>query len=245
MTTSSTQATPSRNEVWRMFDRIAHRYDLLNRLLSFGRDVAWRKVVAQRLPGSGPLRVLDLATGTGDLLFAMVDEGRVGVGRGLDLSEQMLQHGQAKLEERGLSESLTMDVGDATDLKEPDSTYDAVTIGFGIRNVVDVDAALSEMMRVLKPGGRVLILESSIPENAFMRAGFLFYFRHILPLIGGLISGDSSAYRYLNQTTETFAYGDAFVALMVKAGFVDASVRPLTFGVASLYEATRRGVASE
>ena len=235
MTTEAKTEAPSRANVWQMFDRIAHRYDLLNRMLSFGRDVAWRKRLAKNLPDGDALRVLDLATGTGDLLFAMHEGGRVGFGRGLDLSEEMLRHGREKVEARSLVDCLELAHGDAMDIKEDDSSYDAVTISFGIRNVLDVDVALREMLRVLKPGGRVLILETSIPGNPIVRMGYLLYFRYILPFVGGLISGDRSAYHYLNKTSETFPYGQAFVALMDAAGFENARAVPLTFGVATLY----------
>ena len=131
----------------------------------------------------------------------MYAEGRVGFGRGLDLSEEMLRHGREKVEARKLSSCLELAHGDAMDIQEEDASYDAVTISFGIRNVLDVDLALKEMLRVLRPGGRVLILETSIPGNPIVRMGYLLYFRYILPFIGGLISGDRSAYHYLNKTS--------------------------------------------
>ena len=220
-----------------MFDRIAPRYDLLNRLLSGGRDVAWRKRLARHLPPGEDLRVLDLATGTGDVLI-MLDQasGRIGSGLGVDMAGEMLALGQRKLERGGLTGRFTLARADATVIPAADDSVDAVTIAFGIRNVDCVEKALAEMRRVLKPGGRALILEFSLPSNRLFRAGYLFYFRHVLPGIGGLISGDRQAYRYLNETVESFPYGEAFIQLMERQGFHSVKEHPLTFGIASIYE---------
>jgi demethylmenaquinone methyltransferase/2-methoxy-6-polyprenyl-1,4-benzoquinol methylase len=228
---------PPRQDVWRMFDRIAPRYDLLNRLLSGRQDVSWRRKLARLLPERDKMSVLDLATGTGDVLVEIWRAGRgVARGIGMDMSGGMLAIGHDKLAQHGLSSSYQMVRGDAGRIAAADNSFDAVTIAFGIRNVIDVPEALKEMRRVLNPGGRVLILEFSLPSNAFFRAGYLFYFRHVLPRIGGAISGDSYAYRYLNQTVETFPYGEAFLALMREAGFRDVRSRSLTFGIASIYQ---------
>ncbi len=234
---TSSPAQSARDAVWRMFDRIAPRYDLLNRLLSGGRDVAWRKRLARYLPPGEDLRVLDLATGTGDVLI-MLDQasGRVGSGLGVDMAGEMLALGQRKLERGGLTERFTLARGDATVIPAADDSVDAVTIAFGIRNVDCVEKALAEMRRVLKPGGRALILEFSLPSNRLFRACYLFYFRHVLPRIGGLISGDRQAYRYLNETVESFPYGEAFIQLMERQGFHSVKEHPLTFGIASIYE---------
>jgi demethylmenaquinone methyltransferase/2-methoxy-6-polyprenyl-1,4-benzoquinol methylase len=228
---------PERIDVWRMFDRIAPRYDLLNRLLSMRRDVAWRKRLATLLPKHDPLTVLDLATGTGDVLLALRRNcARVRSGVGVDMAGRMLGIGKEKFESTGNASVLRMVRGDATRLAVAESSFDAVTIAFGIRNVLDVGAALREMRRVLKPGGRALILEFSLPAFAPLRAGYLLYFRHVLPRIGGLVSGDAYAYRYLNQTVETFPYGEAFCELMRKAGYQDVRAHPLTFGIATIYQ---------
>lgn len=232
--------TPSRHEVWKMFDRIARRYDLLNRLLSFGRDVAWRRQVASYLPPGDSLTVLDIATGTGDLLISVYENSeRVKTGVGIDMAVRMLELGEAKIAQKGLSGWLSVREGDARAIPFPDRSYDAVTIAFGIRNVDPVETGLAEMRRVLKPGGRALILEFSLPENWLLRQLYLMYFRYILPLVGGVISGDTYAYRYLNRTVETFPYGGRFCALMQAAGFVKVEVHRMTFGVASIYEGTR------
>ena len=234
---TSSPAQSARDAVWRMFDRIAPRYDLLNRLLSGGRDVAWRKRLARHLPPGEDLRVLDLATGTGDVLI-MLDQasGRICSGLGVDMAGEMLALGQRKLERGGLTGRFTLARADATVIPAADDSVDAVTIAFGIRNVDCVEKALAEMRRVLKPGGRALILEFSLPSTRLFRGGYLFYFRHVLPRIGGLISGDRQAYRYLNETVESFPYGEAFIQLMERQGFHSVKQHPLTFGIASIYE---------
>ncbi|MBL7646903.1 MAG: bifunctional demethylmenaquinone methyltransferase/2-methoxy-6-polyprenyl-1,4-benzoquinol methylase UbiE [Candidatus Hydrogenedentes bacterium] len=236
----STPTPPSRMQAFKMFDRIAHRYDLLNRLLSMGTDVSWRKRLNRRIPARPGLHVLDLATGTADVLISMHGAcAQVKSGVGLDMSGGMLKYGRLKLIKLGLFEKFRLVRGDATCLGLDSEQFDAVTISFGIRNVIDVPAALGEMRRILKPGGRALILEFSLPANRPFRALYLFYFRNILPRIGALISGDSHAYRYLNETVETFPYGEDFCKLMRDAGFEGVSATPLTFGIASLYEGER------
>lgn len=235
---SATDITgPSRRNVWQMFDLIAPRYDLLNRLLSMRRDVAWRKALIRKLPESPHLHVLDLATGTADVLVAMGNHpDRVSCGMGIDLSGGMLALGQKKLSDKGLKEQFPLVRGDAVSIGVADNTFDATTVAFGIRNVLDVPAALREMHRVLRPGGRALILEFSMPHNAAFRRGYLLYFRHILPRIGAIISGNGYAYRYLNQTVEHFPYGQAFCRLMKDAGFTQIQAHPLSFGIATIYQ---------
>ncbi len=227
--------SPSRQDVWRMFDRIAHRYDLLNHLLSLNRDRAWRKRLVQNLPDRSDLEVLDLATGTADQLIALYESRRVSSGVGVDPSERMLEIGQNKVVERKLESHLALVKGDCERIPFEDESFDAVTISFGIRNVTDVGRSLAEMYRVLRSDGRALILEFSLPKNALVRRCYLLYFRSVLPLIGGLISGDSYAYRYLNQTVETFPDGQEFFNLISQAGFRRVTAEPLTFGTATIY----------
>ena len=230
------KVVPSRREVWKMFDRIAWRYDLLNHLLSANQDKAWRKRLTALLPGGNDLKALDLASGTGDQLLALHDSGRIKHGVGTDLAEKMLAIGRDKITARGLNDSLELKTGDAQNIPFEDNRFDAVTISFGIRNMTDVSLALREMHRVLKPGGRALILEFSLPTNGFIRWGYLIYFRHILPVLGKMISGDDGAYRYLNETVETFPYGQAFCDLMTDAGFQNVKDNRLTLGIASIYQ---------
>lgn len=227
---------PSRHEVWRMFDRIAPRYDLLNRVLSGRRDVAWRHRMATLLPAGDRLRLLDVATGTGDQILSLMDASpRIVEACGVDMSEGMLEHGRAKIRARSLEGRVTLKRGDATAIPEPDAAYDLTTISFGIRNVENVVAGLREMRRILRPGGRALVLEFSQPTARWFRGLYFFYLRHMLPIIGGWFSGDREAYRYLNVTIETFPSGDAFCALMREAGFTQVHAIPLTLGIASIY----------
>jgi demethylmenaquinone methyltransferase/2-methoxy-6-polyprenyl-1,4-benzoquinol methylase len=214
-----------------LFDRIAATYDTVNRILSFGIDSLWRKRVVQRLPQGD---VLDLACGTGELALAIARRDGVRV-TGLDLSEGMLEVARRRTE----GQSITLIHGDAQQLPLPDSSFDATTIAFGIRNVPDVPAALAEMHRVLRPGGRTFILEFSLPANRVVRALHCFYLRHALPLVGGWVSGDRAAYRYLNTTIEAFPYGEDFLGLVREAGFSDCTATPLTMGIATLYEGRR------
>ena len=219
-----------------MFDRIAGRYDLLNRLLSMRRDVAWRKFLYRKLPSGEGLRVLDLATGTGDVLVSLYRRGnKVASGIGLDKSANMLALGKAKVESRGMASALRMLRADADAMGLKSDTFDAATMAFGIRNVPDVPRALADIRRVLKPEGRALILEFSLPPNWAVRGLYLFYFRHILTRIGAIVSGDQHAYRYLNTTVEEFPSGDAFCTMMRDAEFRNVEAYPLTFGIATLY----------
>ncbi len=230
---------PARHDVWRMFDRIAPRYDLLNHLLSLNRDKSWRKRMGRYLPGGDSLNLVDLATGTGDQLLSLYDTGRVGFGVGLDMAAEMMAIGMKKIEARGLNDRLAMVRGDASAIPFRDGSFECVTITFGIRNLVELRVGLAEMYRVLTPGGRALILEFSLPRNSLLKRLYLLYFRHILPRLGAIISGDKQAYRYLNQTVETFPYGEEFCALMRDTGFSRVTAFPLTFGIATIYVGER------
>jgi len=231
---------PSRRDVFRMFDRIAPRYDLLNHLLSFNRDKAWRRKMSLLLPTRPNLSLLDVATGTGDQLLSLYDSGKIASGVGIDPAEAMLAIGREKIARRRLSAVLSMLPGSAEQIPFGDRSFDIVATSFGIRNVTDVSLAMLEMHRVLKPGGRLLILEFSLPKNAIMRRAYLVYFRYILPALGRIISGDREAYRYLNETVESFPHGDQFTAMMLKAGFGGVAHTPLTFGVATIYQGDKQ-----
>jgi demethylmenaquinone methyltransferase / 2-methoxy-6-polyprenyl-1,4-benzoquinol methylase len=223
------------SDVVGMFNRIAPRYDLLNRALSFGQDVLWRRRVAHAVAKNPVTNYLDVATGTGDLLFDVLARlPHVERAVGLDPAAAMLTRARAKAERRG-SRTPEFVEGDALALPFGDSTFDAVTVGFGIRNMASVDGALREMRRVLKPGGRLYVLEFSLPSRRWVRWPYLFYFRHILPRVGGAMSGDSSAYRYLNKSVEAFPYGRDMTQIMGRAAFRNVSAHELTFGIACLY----------
>ncbi|MCP4641417.1 MAG: bifunctional demethylmenaquinone methyltransferase/2-methoxy-6-polyprenyl-1,4-benzoquinol methylase UbiE [bacterium] len=225
----------SPRSVARMFDRIAGRYDLLNRLLSFRRDEVWRDRLVRRLPETDDLRLLDLATGTGDVLLAAARRhgDRLRMGVGVDPAGNMLALAQRKFPASGRLYAVQ---GDGQAIPLPDDSADAVTIAFGIRNVADPAGGLREICRVLRPGGRALVLEFSMPSNRAFRAVYLAYFRHVLPRLGGAISGDTEAYTYLNRSVEAFPYGEAFCRMMTDAGFTRVEACPLTLGIATVYQ---------
>lgn len=222
-----------------MFDRVAGTYDLLNKLLSGGIDRRWRRVLCRHLPPDPEkLRVLDLATGTADQLLAVLERagpGRIQSALGLDPAEKMLAVGRKKLADGGWDVTAGLRKGDAMAIDAPDGAFDVVTMSFGIRNVPDPQAALREIHRVLAPGGRALILEFSLPSVRVLRWLYLIYFRHILPRVGGWVSGEHDAYRYLNRTVEDFPYGAAFLEWLREAGFRERAMTPLTFGIATIY----------
>lgn len=231
---------PSRQQVWEMFDRIAPRYDLLNRLLSFRRDVAWRKRMGKQIQSGSSLRLLDLATGTADQIISLMKtNANITSAVGVDMSEGMLGVGREKISRLTWDDRVMLRRGDAMHIPESDQAFHVATMSFGIRNVINVTEALREVRRVLKPGGRALILEFSTPSNPLFRPVYFFYLRHILPVLGGLLSGDRSAYRYLNRTIETFPSGKDFCAFMETAGFENVKAIPLTLGIASIYQGDR------
>lgn len=223
--------------VRQMFDRIARRYDLLNHTLSMGIDVLWRKKAIDHLHPAPRWRVLDLATGTGDLGFEAGKRGGDIQVIGADISLPMLRRGMAKNASR--AHSVAFLCGDGECLPFADGTFDGLTIGFGIRNMASLDAALEEMCRVLAPEGRVAVLEFSRPRTPVFRGLYNFYFQHILPRIGHFVSRDPNAYRYLYESVMRFPEGDAFCRHMADAGFVDLQAIRLSFGIATLYLASK------
>jgi demethylmenaquinone methyltransferase/2-methoxy-6-polyprenyl-1,4-benzoquinol methylase len=221
------------SEIQGMFGRIAHRYDLLNRVLSLGRDVSWRRAVARRVAAANPGVVLDVCTGTGDLGFAI----RAPLVLGADFCLPMLDLASEKAISRGLS--LPVFAADALKLPIPDASVDVVTVAFGVRNFSDLDAGLSELARVLRPGGLLVVLEFSRPEGPL--APLLGWWARIVPpRIGRILSGDPEAYSYLPASVSSFADSAEMCRRLVEAGLDDVRARPLTGGVASLYEGTRR-----
>ncbi len=238
--TASDAARLAEPSVGRMFDRIAPTYDLLNHLLSLGRDFSWRRKTIRQLDARRDLKVLDLATGTGDMLITLFRE-RPGIteATGLDISENMLAVCREKLGKRGLADRARLVCGDASKMLFADGAFDAATMAFGIRNTADASATLREIHRVLKPGGTALILEFSLPACPVTRWFYLRYLRLAVPFVGALVSGDRQAYRYLNVSIEGFRQPAEFCRLMQEAGFRDVSVIPLTHGVASIYKGVK------
>jgi len=231
---------PAESPVGQMFDRIAPTYDLLNHLLSLGRDFSWRRKAVRQLDPSRDLKVLDLATGTGDMLITLFRERpNITEATGLDISENMLATCREKLRKRGLIDRARLLCADASKMPFADGTFDAATMAFGIRNTADAAATLREIHRVLTSGGPALILEFSLPACPVMRWFYLRYLRLAVPFVGALISGDRHAYQYLNESIERFQQPAEFCRLMQEAGFHDVSAVPLTHGVASIYKGAK------
>lgn len=225
-----------------MFNNIAQRYDLLNRMLSLGIDHYWRKQLSKALPARQQLDILDIATGTGDVMLSLEKHASRQIQSllGMDLAEDMMAKGRVKVEKRGLSHKIRFKTGDGTQLPSQSGQFDAVSIAFGIRNLPSLEAGLQEMYRVLKPKGKVLVLEFSLPKNSLIRWLYLVYFRFVLPKVGALISGDAKAYHYLNESVEAFPSTQAFLAKMKVSGFSNCMAHPLTFGIATLYEGEKK-----
>lgn len=221
---------PSRREIWKMFNLISPTYDRTNRIVSLGMDLRWRKKVAQFLPDRKNLSVLDLATGTGDQITALLQSSAsIQSITGIDLASKMLEIAKKKLQHRA-----QLFIADAQKLPFAANHFDATTFSFGIRNVASPLTSLKEIHRVLKPGGRCLILEFSLPPQP-IRPFYLFYLRHVLPHLGGFLSKKPDAYRYLNQTIEHFPSGKEFAVLLRTAGFSRLQTVPMALGAVTLY----------
>lgn len=227
--------SPSRVDVYRMFDKISVRYDFLNRVLSLGMDIYWRRVAIKELDNETHLRVLDLACGTGDIALAAAKASPMRQVIGIDRAEQMLALADSKVSRHLLSNQVMLACGDGMNIPVADGSMDAATIAFGIRNMPDTTLCLGEMNRTLRAKGKLVVLEFSLPTSKILRSLHLFYLRRILPVIGRWLSGNNYAYSYLNKTIETYPHGAQFVELMRQAGFFDVKCRPLTFGIVSLY----------
>jgi demethylmenaquinone methyltransferase/2-methoxy-6-polyprenyl-1,4-benzoquinol methylase len=223
-----------------MFDRIAPTYDVANRILSLGLDRGWRKRAARALPNRESLAVLDIATGTADLLlyFCKICPN-ISRAVGVDMAEEMLLRAREKVSNSPFSKLVSLERADGASLPFKSASFDVVSIAFGIRNIVLKKQALSEMFRVLKSDGVALILEFSLPTNSLVRYFYLIYFRHILPLLGSLISRDNKAYRYLNCSVESFPMPQIFKDELLEVGFQSVKVEPLSLGIATLYSARK------
>jgi demethylmenaquinone methyltransferase/2-methoxy-6-polyprenyl-1,4-benzoquinol methylase len=224
-----------KKESYKIFDDIAGTYDLLNHTLSMGIDIYWRNKLLKHLPKKESINALDLATGTGDVPLTLIKDQRIKKITGLDLSKGMVDIGIVKVKKKGLEKKIFLMLGDAVNIPAADSSFDLTTISFGIRNFSDPQKSLHDIHRVLKKDGRLMVMEFAIPANAFIRAVYFFYFRHLLPFIGNLVSKHKDAYTYLNKTVEEFPYGDDFLKLMQNAGFKNLKKESLTFGIAMLY----------
>lgn len=223
-----------KDQVRSMFNNIAWRYDLLNHLLSLNIDKIWRNKLVKMLSEKNPASILDVATGTGDLSITASKIKPTEI-IGVDIANEMLEIGRKKILSKGLASTIRLELGDSENLNFPAGRFDAAMVAFGVRNFENLDLGLAEMNRVLKPQGRIFVLEFSIPTNAIVRAFYFFYFRNILPLIGKMVSKDSAAYTYLPDSVRQFPSGEAFLIRLEKAGFKNCKQRPLTFGIATIY----------
>ncbi|NQY01200.1 MAG: bifunctional demethylmenaquinone methyltransferase/2-methoxy-6-polyprenyl-1,4-benzoquinol methylase UbiE [Flavobacteriaceae bacterium] len=227
-----------KEQVATMFDNISANYDGLNRVISFGIDISWRKKVVQLVSKNNPKQILDIATGTGDLAIMMSQLNPDKI-IGLDISAGMLDVGKRKIANVNLSNKIDMVVGDSENMPFDDNTFDAITVSFGVRNFANLDKGLTEIKRVLKPGGTFVVLETSNPTKFPFKQGYKFYTTYILPFIGKIFSRDKAAYSYLCESANIFPFGEAFNNILQKNGFINTEYRPVTFGVATIYSATK------
>lgn len=228
-----------KEQVAKMFDTISGNYDNLNRVISFGIDVKWRKKVLKIVAESNPKTILDIATGTGDLAILMAQTNAEKI-IGLDISAGMLEVGVKKIADKNLSNTIEMILGDSENMPFDDNSFDAITVAFGVRNFETLEKGLADILRVLKPNGVFVILETSVPDKTPYKQGYNFYSKNILPIIGKLFSKDNVAYGYLSESAAAFPYGEALNNILKKVGFIDVVAMPQTFGVATIYSASKK-----
>ncbi|MEO8535302.1 MAG: bifunctional demethylmenaquinone methyltransferase/2-methoxy-6-polyprenyl-1,4-benzoquinol methylase UbiE [Flavobacterium sp.] len=242
----SEKITPYKNstlgkkeQVAQMFDTISGNYDNLNRVISFGIDIKWRKKVLKIVSDTKPKIILDIATGTGDLAILMAQTNAEKI-IGLDISAGMLEVGKKKVAEKKLSNVIELVLGDSENIPFEDNHFDAITVSFGVRNFETLEKGFAEILRVLKPNGVFVILETSVPVKTPYKQGYNFYTKNILPLIGKLFSKDNSAYGYLSESAAAFPHGEALNNILRKIGFIEVVAMPQTFGVATIYSASKK-----
>lgn len=231
-------SSTKKQQVARMFDSISGRYDFLNHFLSLGIDILWRKKAIALLRDLQPKIILDVATGTGDFsieALSLKPEKIIGV----DISEGMLEVGRQKMRKRKFDSIIELRLGDSENLPFTDNFFDAVIVAFGVRNFEDMKGGLTEMLRVVKPGGKVIVLEFSRPSKFPMKQLYSVYFTTILPLIGRWVSRDQAAYSYLPESVQAFPDGKDFVRILSDIGYKNPQCNPLTFGISSLYWGTK------
>jgi len=227
-----------KEQVTEMFDKVSSNYDFLNRIMTFGIDISWRKHVVALVKEGNAKKVMDIATGTGDLAILLAKSDIDDV-TGLDISPGMLEIGKQKVNAEGLDNKIDMIIGDSEELPFEDGTFDAITVAFGVRNFENLELGLQEIRRVLKPKGALIVLETSQPSKFPVKQGFQFYSKYIIPTIGKLFSKDKSAYDYLPESAAAFPYGEKFNNILLKTGFNTSKVYPQTLGVATIYHAIK------
>ena len=227
-----------KGQVEKMFNNISKEYDILNRVISFGIDISWRKKIVKILKSKNPSIILDVATGTGDLAIELVKTNAKKI-IGLDISKGMLDVGINKINHKNLNNTIEMVIGDSENLKYEHNFFDAVTVSFGVRNFESLDLGLREIFRVLKPNGSLVILETSNPTKFPFKQFYTVYSKFILPTIGKIFSKDKLAYNYLSESSAEFPYGEKFNNILKKIGFTSVVDFPQTFGVATIYVASK------
>ena len=233
------QVTAKTEQVRQMFDAIAPAYDFMNRAMTLGIDIWWRRLAVKRLKRIAPAHILDVATGTGDFAIQLNDSLHPQHITGIDLSQGMLDEARCKVKAKGLENTISFEQGDCMALPMQDNTFDAVTVAFGVRNFEHLQQGYQEMARVLRPGGMLCVLELSTPTNKLIRWFYDLYTLHIIPAIGSIKSGDKSAYRYLPNSIAAVPQGDDMLQLMRNAGLKEATFRRLTLGVCTIYIAVK------
>ena len=233
------QETDKTEQVRQMFDAIAPAYDFMNRAMTLGIDIWWRRLAVNRLKRLSPARILDVATGTGDFAIQLYKSLHPQHITGIDLSQGMLDEARRKVKEKGLEDTISFEQGDCMALPMQDNSFDAVTVAFGVRNFEHLQQGYREMARVLRPGGMLCVLELSTPTNPVIRWFYDIYSLHIIPAIGSMKSGEKSAYRYLPQSIAAVPQGDDMLQLMRDAGLHDTTFKRLTLGVCTIYTATK------
>tara|TARA_B100002051_G_C16566300_1_gene550249 strand:+ start:110 stop:847 length:738 start_codon:yes stop_codon:yes gene_type:complete len=236
--TNKVKKGPKKIKVRQMFDKISSNYDLMNRIISAGVDIKWRKNVVKLIAPKKPKKILDVATGTGDLAIALGETHATEI-VGIDISEGMLEIGKKKVRKSPWYKNIKMKIGDAEKISYPDNYFDAVTVSFGVRNFENLDKGLMEIFRVLQPGGELIVLETAVPQNFLLHQLYKLYTYYVLPIIGSFFSKDKSAYKYLSSSANTFPFGKAFNNILEKNGFIVKEFIPQSFGVASIYRAKK------
>lgn len=227
-----------KKQVEQMFDTISGNYDTMNRMITLGTDQGWRRKVLKIVSDTQPESILDIATGTGDLAI-LLSQTKASKIVGLDLSAGMLEVGRLKVKELNLDSRIDMVQGDSENLPFEDNSFDAITVGFGIRNFENLEKGLTEILRVLKPNGIFVILETSVPTKFPLKQGYNFYTKMVVPMMGKLFSKDQKAYAYLSESAKNFPFGKDLNNILTKVGFTSVKHEPQTMGIATIYSATK------
>lgn len=224
-----------KEQVAQMFDNISKRYDLLNSILSLGIHKGWRKKCAKLLKAKQPKKILDVATGTGDFAIECAKLNPESI-IGIDISEGMMKYGREKLTKLNLDSIISLKSGNAETVSFPDDTFDAIVVGFGVRNFQNLNTGLTNLHRMLKPGGQLIVLEFSYPKNSFVKTFYNFYFSKVTPFIGRLFSKDTRAYTYLTESVKAFPHNEKFTEILKTLGYKNTSFETLSFGIAAIYK---------